>query len=43
VLFLADRGCYVGELSDEDAARLSQRRTALEGLRADLMRIAGSR
>lgn len=40
---LADRGCYVGELSDEDAARLSQRRTALEGLRADLMRIAGSR
>ena len=32
-----------GELSDEDAARLSQRRTALEGLRDDLMRIAGSR
>ena len=43
VLLLADRGCYLGELSDEDAARLSQRRAALEGLRADLVRIAGSR
>ncbi|HEY2523580.1 MAG TPA: non-canonical purine NTP pyrophosphatase [Candidatus Binataceae bacterium] len=43
VLFLPDRGCYLGELSDEEAARLSQRRTALEGLRADLLRIAGSR
>jgi XTP/dITP diphosphohydrolase len=43
VLLLADRGRYLGELSDEDAARLSQRRAALEGLRADLVRIAGSR
>jgi len=43
VLFLPDRGCYLGELSDEKAARLSQRRAALEGLRADLLRIAGSR
>jgi len=43
VLFLADRGCYLGELSDEDAARLSQRRSALKGLRADLIQIAGSR
>jgi XTP/dITP diphosphohydrolase len=43
VLFLPDRGCYLGELSDEDAARLSQRRTALEGLRADLARLAGLR
>jgi XTP/dITP diphosphohydrolase len=43
VLLLADRGCYLGELSDEDAARLSQRRAALESLRADLVRIAGSR
>ncbi len=43
VLLLADRGGYLGELSDEDAARLSQRRAALEGLRADLVRIAGSR
>ena len=29
VLFLPERGCYLGELSDEDEARLSQRRTAL--------------
>ena len=43
VLLLAAGGCYLGELSDEDAARLSQRRAALEGLRADLVRIAGSR
>ncbi|MGH7913473.1 MAG: non-canonical purine NTP pyrophosphatase [Candidatus Binataceae bacterium] len=42
VLFLPGRGCYLGELSDEDAARLSQRRVALEDLRADLMQIAGS-
>ena len=43
VLFLPDRGRYLGELSDEEAARLSQRRAALEGLRADLLRLAGSR
>jgi XTP/dITP diphosphohydrolase len=43
VLFLPDRGCYLGELSDEDAARLSQRRASLAGLRADLMQIAGVR
>ncbi|HVA39178.1 MAG TPA: non-canonical purine NTP pyrophosphatase, partial [Candidatus Binataceae bacterium] len=43
VLFLPDRGCYLGELSDQDAARVSQRRAALEGLRADLIRIAGAR
>jgi XTP/dITP diphosphohydrolase len=40
VLFLPERGCYLGELSDEDAARLSQRRAALEDLRADLLYIA---
>ena len=43
VLILPDRGCYLGELSDEDAARLSQRRSALESLRTDLLRVAGSR
>ena len=43
VLFLPDRGCYLGELSDEDAARFSQRRVSLAGLRADLMQIAGLR
>lgn len=40
VLFLPDRGCYLGELSDEAAARISQRRAVLEGLRADLGQIA---
>ena len=39
---LPDRERYLGELSDEDAARLSQRRVALKGLRADLLRIAGA-
>jgi inosine/xanthosine triphosphate pyrophosphatase family protein len=43
VLILPDRGCYLGELSDEDAARLSQRRAGLEGLRADLLQIASPR
>jgi non-canonical purine NTP pyrophosphatase (RdgB/HAM1 family) len=42
VLYLPERGCYLGELSDEDAAHLSQRRAALEGLRAGLLRLAGS-
>ena len=32
VLFLPERGCYLGELSDEDAARLSQRRAVARGL-----------
>ncbi|HZO81296.1 MAG TPA: non-canonical purine NTP pyrophosphatase [Candidatus Binataceae bacterium] len=43
VLVLPDRRCYLGELPEEEAARLSQRRTALEALRADLERIAGMR
>jgi XTP/dITP diphosphohydrolase len=43
VLLLPARGCYLGELSEEEAARLSQRRTALEGLRTDLALIAGAR
>lgn len=43
VLMLPERGCYLGELSDEEAARLSQRRAALEALRADLALIAGAR
>ena len=43
VLILPDRGCYLGELSDEEAAHLSQRRLSLEGLRADLLKIAGPR
>jgi XTP/dITP diphosphohydrolase len=43
VLFLPNRGCYLGELSDDEAARVSQRRAALEGLRAHLIKIAGLR
>jgi XTP/dITP diphosphohydrolase len=43
VLMLPERGCYLGELSDEDAARLSQRRAALEALRNDLAAIASTR
>ncbi len=43
VLLLPERGCYLGELPEEEAARLSQRRAALEGLRADLARIARAR
>ena len=43
VLILPDRGRYLGELSDEDAARFSQRRAALDGLRAGLLPIADSR
>ncbi len=43
VLILPERGCYLGELPEEEAARLSQRRAALDGLRAELARIAGAR
>jgi non-canonical purine NTP pyrophosphatase (RdgB/HAM1 family) len=42
VLMLPERGCYLGELSDEEAARLSQRRAALEALRTDLELIAAA-
>jgi XTP/dITP diphosphohydrolase len=40
VLFLPERGCYLGELGEEEEARLSQRRRALAGLGGDLERIA---
>ncbi len=43
VLFLPKQGCYLAQLPDEEAARLSQRRLALEGLRSELALIAGSR
>ncbi len=43
VLLLPQSGRYLGELSDEEAAQLSQRRLALAGLRAELERIAGAR
>jgi XTP/dITP diphosphohydrolase len=40
VLWLAERGCYLGELGPEEEARISQRRTALAGLANDLRRVA---
>ncbi len=43
VLFLPERGCYVAELGDQEEARISQRRIALEKLREALEQIAGMR
>jgi len=40
VLWLPDRACYLGELGEEEEARLSQRRKALEKLGPELKLIA---
>jgi XTP/dITP diphosphohydrolase len=40
VLFMPERKCFVGELGDEEEARISQRRVALAKLHDDLVRIA---
>jgi XTP/dITP diphosphohydrolase len=40
VLWLPELSCYLGELSEEDEARLSQRRKALLELYRDLQKIA---
>jgi XTP/dITP diphosphohydrolase len=40
VMFLPERGRYLAELGDEEEARISQRRIALEKLRDELQRIA---
>jgi len=40
VLFMPERNCFVGELGDEEEAKISQRRIALAKLHADLARIA---
>jgi XTP/dITP diphosphohydrolase len=40
VLFMPERNCFVGELGDEEEAKISQRRVALAKLRDDLERIA---
>jgi len=40
VLFLPERGRYLAELPEDEAARLSQRRIAVERLAEDLRRIA---
>jgi len=42
VLFLPERGRYLADLSEQEEARLSQRRIALEKLRGDLARIAST-
>ena len=39
VLWLPDRGCYIGELGPEEEARISQRRTALEKLAPAFRRV----
>ena len=40
VLIVPRRGCYLAELGEEEAARLSQRRLTVEALGDDLKRIA---
>ncbi len=40
VLFLPERGCYLAEMSEEEQARLSQRRVAVERARPYLLEIA---
>jgi XTP/dITP diphosphohydrolase len=42
VLFLPDRGCYLGELGEEEEARISQRRALVRQLDADLRRLAAA-
>ncbi|HUO04071.1 MAG TPA: non-canonical purine NTP pyrophosphatase [Candidatus Binataceae bacterium] len=42
VLFLPERGRYVGELGEEEEARVSQRRTAVMMIAAELKQIAAS-
>jgi XTP/dITP diphosphohydrolase len=42
VLFLPDRGCYLGELGEEEEARVSQRRALVRQLDADLRRLAAA-
>ncbi len=43
VLFLPGRGCYLGELGEEEEARISQRRALVHQLDADLRRLAAAR
>jgi inosine/xanthosine triphosphate pyrophosphatase family protein len=37
---MPERNCFVGELGDEEEAKISQRRIALKKLHGDLARIA---
>jgi XTP/dITP diphosphohydrolase len=41
VLWLPEQACYLGELGEEEEARVSQRRKALLKLREDLLKLAG--
>ena len=40
VLWLPERSCYLGELGEEEEARVSQRRKALHQLRSELQQLA---
>lgn len=42
VLFLPGRGCYLGELSEEEAARISQRRALVDQLDTALRQVAAA-
>ncbi len=42
VLYLPERRCYLGELGDEEEARISQRRKAIVALASELRRIAAA-
>jgi len=43
VLWLPERGCFLGELGEDEEARLGQRKRALEALSPELHRMAGGR
>jgi XTP/dITP diphosphohydrolase len=43
VLVIPGRNCYLGQLGDEEEARISQRRIAVLKLRSELQRIAAGR
>ena len=40
VLYLPERGCYLAELSDDEAAQLSQRRMVVDQLAAEFAKLA---
>jgi XTP/dITP diphosphohydrolase len=40
VLYLPDRGCYLAEFSEEEAAQISQRRSLVEKLAAEFARLS---
>jgi XTP/dITP diphosphohydrolase len=42
VLWLPQRGCYLAELTEDEAAQLSQRRAVIEQLSTELTSIAGT-